>query len=140
MNVLVDTSVWSLSIRRVPGVLNEKERAVAAELRELISEGRAQLTGLVRQEILSGIRNPVQFDKLRMMLRAFPDVPVDTADHEAAARDSNLCKSKGITISIVDALICAVAKSRDWSLFTTDEDFDRLARLIPVRFHTPRRL
>lgn len=137
---MVDTSVWSLSLRRIPSALNEKERAIAAELRELISEGQAQLMGLVRQEILSGIRNPAQFDKLRLMLRAFPDVSVDAADHEAAARDSNFCKSKGITASVVDTLICAVARGRDWSLFTTDADFDRLARLLPVRIHTPRRL
>jgi len=56
MNVLVDTSVWSLAVRRKTRDLNNRERLLAAELTELISGGRAGMIGLVRQELLSGIK------------------------------------------------------------------------------------
>ena len=51
MNVIVDTSVWSLALRRTPA----RTSAEAAELAELIREGRVAMIGAVRQEILSGV-------------------------------------------------------------------------------------
>ena len=72
MNVLVDTSVWSLALRRKPEDLGSAEKAIVAELRELIREGRARSFGLVRQELLSGIKTGEQFDKLKNVLRSFP--------------------------------------------------------------------
>ena len=139
MNVLVDTSVWSLSLRRNPRDLNPVERSIVVELTELIAEGRARLMGLVRQELLSGVRNSPQFEMLRTVLRAFPDVDVETSDYELAARASNQCKSKGVTVSLVDALICAVANARGWTIFTTDQDFENHPGILPVKLYTMRR-
>ncbi len=67
MNVLVDTSVWSLALRRKAPHGTSAER----ELVELISEGRVLMIGAIRQELLSGIRATAQFEKLRDSLRAF---------------------------------------------------------------------
>ena len=139
MNVLVDTSVWSLSLRRNRRDLNPAERSIVLELTELIAEGRARLMGLMRQELLSGVRNPAQFEMLRTSLRAFPDVDVETSDYEFAAQASNQCKSKGVTVSLVDALICAVANARDWTIFTTDQDFEHHASILSVKLHTVRK-
>jgi predicted nucleic acid-binding protein len=139
LNVLVDTSVWSLSLRRKARELNPAERSIVVELTELIAEGRARLMGLVRQELLSGVRNPAQFETLRTLLRAFPDVGVETSDHEFAAQASNQCRSKGVTVSLVDALICAVANARDWTIFTTDQDFEHHASILPVKLHRMRK-
>lgn len=50
MNVLVDTSVWSLALRRAPRNLSSAEKAIVAEVAGLIDEGGAKLIGLVRQE------------------------------------------------------------------------------------------
>lgn len=139
MNVLVDTSVWSLSLRRNPRDLNPAERSIVVELTELIADGRARLMGLVRQELLSGVRSPGQFEALRTLLRAFPDVDVETSDYEFAAQASNRCKSKGVTVSLVDALIGAVANARGWTIFTTDQDFEHHASILPVELHTRRK-
>ncbi len=73
MNVLVDTSVWSLALRRKNESLGTNERPLVAELAELIREGRARVIGLVRQELLSGIKTTEQYEKLRLHLRSFPD-------------------------------------------------------------------
>lgn len=135
----MDTSVWSLALRRKVEDLNVAERLIARELVELVGEGRVRLLGLIRQEVLSGVRNPQQFEKLRTYFRAFPDEDVATTDHEAAAEASNRCKSGGVTVSVVDVLICSVAIARKLAVFTTDSDFEQLAKLLPLKLHIPRK-
>ena len=138
MNVLVDTSVWSLALRRRTHDLSAAERPSVEELTQLIREGRARIIGLIRQELLSGIKTAAQFEKLRAALRAFPDEPISTEDYESAAKASNACRSRGVVVSLVDVLICTVAATRGWDVFTTDTDFARYARLLPVKLHAPR--
>ena len=139
MNILIDTSVWSLAFRRKAQSLNATEKLIVAELSELIQEGRVGLIGLIRQELLSGIRTTEDYEKLRLRLRAFPDEPVDTADHEEAAKAGNHCRGKGIVVSIVDVLLCALAMKRKWGIFTTDPDFARYATVLPISIHVPRK-
>jgi len=139
VNTIVDTSVWSLALRRKVQDLNTAEKGTVAELTELIKEGRARIIGLIRQELLSGIKTSLQYEKLRVTLRSFPDEPIDTSDYEAAAKASNDCRSKGVAVSIIDILICAIALARDWSIFTTDPDFKDYARILPISLHTPRK-
>lgn len=135
MNVLVDTSVWSLAFRRKPEDLNAVEQTLVQELRQLVQEDRAQLLGVVRQQVLSGIKNHHQFEKLRQVLRPFPDEPLDIEDYERAADASNRCRAKGIAMSAVDALLCAVALHKDLLIFTTDPDFKRYSRVLPLKLH-----
>ena len=139
MNVLIDTSVWSLALRGKNESLSTNERFLVAELSELIREGRARMIGLVRQELLSGIKATEQYEKLRLHLRSFPDEVVDTSDYEEAAKAGNRCRAKGAVVSIVDILLCAVANKRLWTIFTTDPDFSNYAKVLPLRIHAPRR-
>jgi predicted nucleic acid-binding protein len=139
MNVLIDTSVWSLALRRKNESLSTNERFLVAELSELIREGRARMIGLVRQELLSGIKATEQYEKLRLHLRSFPDEVVDTSDYEEAAKAGNRCRAKGVVVSIVDILLCAVANKRLWTIFTTDPDFSNYAKVLPLRIHAPQR-
>ena len=62
MNVLVDTTIWSLALRRRLRDLSDDEARLVARWAELIQSGQAILIGLVRQEILSGIRDRVAFE------------------------------------------------------------------------------
>jgi predicted nucleic acid-binding protein len=139
MNVLIDTSVWSLALRRKNESLSKNERLLVAELSELIREGRARMIGLVRQELLSGIKATEQYEKLRIPLRSFPDEVVDTSDYEEAAKAGNRCRANGVVVSIVDILLCAVANKRLWTIFTTDPDFSNYAKVLPLRIHALRR-
>ncbi len=138
MNVLIDTSVWSLALRRKHETLGRNEQLLVMELSELIREGRAKVIGLVRQELLSGIKSNEQYEKLRLYLRAFPDELLDTFDYEDAAKAGNRCRAKGIVVSIVDVLLCAVTVRRGWSIFTTDPDFS-YGRVLPLAIHVPRK-
>ena len=135
MLVLVDTPVWSLALRRKTSDLNAKEEALTQSLAELIRDGRAQLMGLVRQELLSGIREEDRFGKLRDYLRAFDDPRLELADYEEAAQMHNRCRSRGIAGSSIDFLICAVADRREWQIFTTDRDFERYGRVLGVKLY-----
>lgn len=139
MKVLVDTSLWSLALRRKSEALSAAEKLIVAELTELIGEGRAAIIGLVRQELLSGVKTAEQYEKLRVHLRSFDDELVDRADYEDAALFSNQCRTKGIAVFAVDLLICAVAMRRGWTIFTTDPDFATYAKVLPVKLHRPRK-
>lgn len=139
MNALIDTSVFSLALRRKNETLSTNERLLVAELSELIREGRARMIGLIRQELLSGIKATEQYEKLRLHLRSFPDEVIDTSDYEEAAKVGNRCRAKGVAVSIVDILLCAVAIKRRWAIFTSDPDFSNYAKVLPLRIHTPRR-
>ncbi len=134
MKVLVDTSVWSLALRRnLP-----YEGPDVSELIELIREVRVRIIGPVRQELLSGVKSQAQFQKLRNHLRAFPDLDVTTRDYESAAEFFNLCRSKGIQGSNTDFLICAISAHHKIPIFTTDGDFTLFQPHLPITLHIPR--
>jgi predicted nucleic acid-binding protein len=135
MMVLVDTSVWSLALRRKQSELSPREQGLRTALQELVQDGRAQVVGPVRQELLSGIRAEESFRKVRDALRAFDEPQLRVQDYEEAARINNLCRSRGIAGSAIDFLICAVAHLRGWQIFTTDRDFVRFSRVLPLRLY-----
>ena len=132
MNVLVDTPVWSLALRRKPDDLNAHEHRLTRALAELVREGRVEVVGVIRQELLSGIREEERFRKIRDSLRAFEDAALETQDYEEAAHMHNTCRGRGIAGSAVDFLICAVAHRRNWQIFTTDRDFERYQLVLGV--------
>jgi predicted nucleic acid-binding protein len=129
MNVLVDSSVWSLALRRHT---TNDALSIVNVLRDLIADGRVVLLGAIRQEVLSGVRYKEQFARLREYLRAFPDLELTTEDYELAAEFFNTCRSNGVQGSNTDFLLCAVAHRRGYSIFTTDKDFENFRSHIPV--------
>lgn len=133
MMVLVDTSVWSLALRRRFADLSPEQERLRQGLSELIREGRARLLGPIRQELLSGIREESQYRRLRDHLRAFDDVTLRTEDYERAAALSNHCRARGVSGSAIDFLICAAAIRLQWPVLTTDSDFRVYARHIPIK-------
>ena len=131
MMVLVDTCIWSLALRR----RERKDDPEVRELEALIRDGRVQLIGPIRQEILSGIARKAQFDRIRRSLAAFPNLLIEAEDYELAASYYNLCRSKGIQGSNADFLICAVGVRHEMEIYTTDADFERFARCLPIVLH-----
>ncbi|MEM8675072.1 MAG: PIN domain-containing protein [Cyanobacteria bacterium P01_G01_bin.67] len=128
MKIVVDTSVWSLVLRRQP----QHNNLILDKLRDLISDGRVILLGAVRQEILSGIKHQVQYDKLKDDLRSFPNLSLDIEDYELAADYFNICRRNGIQGANTDFLICATANRRNYEIFTTDKDFLAFSQYLPI--------
>lgn len=133
MRVLVDTSVWSLALRRREPSDHPSVRALA----DLIRDGRVDMIGAIRQEVLSGVKSDRSFVDLRKKLRAFHDLPLETEDHELAAEFFNRCRSRGVQSSNTDFLICAAASRREMAILTTDRDFSQFEDHLPIRLVSP---
>ena len=127
MKVLVDTSVWSLALRR-----NEQSE-ISIKLADLILSSIVVMIGPVRQELLSGISNKNTFLTLKSKLDAFDDYPITKYEYERAAEFYNNCRKHGIQGSHVDFLICAVAHNNGLYIFTTDEDFHSFMKYLPIK-------
>ncbi len=131
--ILLDTSVLSAALRRRARGLGELE--IAERLQALLGSGqRVAVPGIVVQELLSGIRESSQFESVkRLLLRGYPILTAAVGDHVLAADVVNRCRRRGMAVSSIDALIAALAINSKASLFTTDEDFERIAGLVPLR-------
>ena len=108
------------------------------ELTELIQEGHALLFGPIRQELLSGISDVRQFNILRDGLRAFNDLSIHESDYERAAEFSKRCRQAGVQGSHFDFLICSVAAGNSAAILSTDKDFIRYAKHLPITLHEAR--
>ncbi|MEL6440374.1 MAG: PIN domain-containing protein [Cyanobacteria bacterium J06621_8] len=129
--VIVDTCIWSLALRgKAP-----KNIKVAEVLTTLIEENRAKIIGSIRQEILSGYSDLTRYEKLRNKLKAFPNEQVIDSDYESAAECSNMCRSKGIQRSHTDFLICVVAVRLKMKIYTSDQDFMRYSKHLPISLY-----
>jgi predicted nucleic acid-binding protein len=136
--VLVDTSIWSLALRRRPAALSAAEDQLVSEWAGLVTEGLATLIGPIRQEILSGIRRSEAFQALRRALLDFPHLGIDAEDYDRAAEFFNVCRARGVTGGPIDMLISSVAYRHAIPVFAADTDFVTYARHLPLRLHRPR--
>lgn len=130
MNVFVDTSVWSLALRRDTAPASPE----VALLSRCISEGRSIFTtGLVLQELLQGFRGPKQRTLILERFSLLPAIIPDLDDHVEAAALRNRCRQKGIQIGTIDALLAQLCIRHELSLLTSDRDFTKVAAHFPLR-------
>jgi predicted nucleic acid-binding protein len=101
--ILVDTSVWSLALRKKN--LSEEEQRIVDRLSRVIRNLELVIIGPIRQEILSGISDRRKFD------------------YELAAECCNKCRMNGIQGSHIDFLVCSVAINNEMAVLTLDRDF-----------------
>ena len=80
MKVLVDTCVWSKTLRH-----KSPDSEITDKIKELIRDGRIVIIGPIRQELLSGISDVSQFNKLKDMLSAFEDIALESKHFIKAA-------------------------------------------------------
>jgi predicted nucleic acid-binding protein len=125
--ILLDTSVVSAALRRRKR--GEREETVATRLGELLAgDDVVALPGIVFQELLSGVAQPGQQERLLKAIRqSFPLVLATEGDHLKAADLVTHAARRGRALSTPDALIAAQAINRRAALFTTDADFEALA-------------
>ena len=135
MKVLVDTSIWSLALRKSKSADLEK----IEELKELINELRVVMIGPIRQELLSGISEIEKYNQLKEKLRYFEDFTIDMEYYEFAAQLSNTCRKHGIQGSHTDFLICSVAIKNKFPIFTSDKDFINFIKYIDIQIYECRR-
>ena len=130
MTLLVDTSVWSLALRRDGAVATPE----VAALREAIEGSEVVVTtGLVLQELLQGFNGPKDRQAIMDRFGALPLIQPDREDHVAAAEVRNVCRRAGVQIGTIDALLIQLCGRHDLTLLTTDRDFVHSAKHVPVK-------
>jgi predicted nucleic acid-binding protein len=133
MRILVDTSVWSLALRRKTGVVNEE----AILLKRIIEEGEdIFLLGIILQEVLQGIRNSKDFLALHEYFKAFPLIDLVREDYVKAAELKNRLISKGKQGSTIDVLIASTAISHHCHLLTADKHFTHISEHSELKLFT----
>ena len=137
MIVLVDTTIWSLALRRRGADLNPQEKVLVEGWARLVRRGEAGLIGPIRQEVLSGIRDEKVFEAIQASLGDFRYFEIQPADYDRAAVFFNRCRSKGVAATAVDLLICAVAYRTGTPIFTTDPDFGHMAPHTGIELYQP---
>ncbi len=123
--ILVDTSAWSLFLRKGGPADHPAVRKLSAVL---VGDQDVVLTALILQEILQAFRSEATFKRLVDYLDPIPLLELRRADCVAAAALHRHCAGKGISASTVDCQIAALAIAYDCELLTTDQDFDYIAR------------
>jgi hypothetical protein len=130
MSLLVDTSAWSLAFRRDAPA---DEPAVFRLRRALERDEEVFTTGLILQELLQGVRGPKQRTSLVTRFEALPFLVPTRDEHVAAAALRNRCRSHGVQLGTIDALLAQLCIARGLELLTTDRDFVHAAKHVPLR-------
>jgi hypothetical protein len=130
MTLLVDTSVWSLALRRDVEVATNEVIA----LREAIEGSDVVVTtGLVLQELLQGFNGPNDKQAIIDRFGALPLIQPDRQDHVAAAEVRNACRRSGVQIGTIDALLIQLCGRYDLTLLSSDKDFLNASRYVPFK-------
>lgn len=127
--ILVDSSVWIDFFGSGPGRAGD-------ELRRMIQDAEPfALTGVVVTEILQGLtRNASQIEHYLSQWEMLE--PRGYSTYREAAAIFRQGRSKGVSLTTIDALIAAIALEHGASVFTLDKDFTRIARLTRLPLHS----
>jgi len=120
VSLFVDTSVWSLALRR-DKPQNGREVKL---LHRALSEG---------VELLQGFLGAKASAQIIERFAALPFVIPDRADHIRAAEIRNCCRRKGLQTGTIDALLAQLCLRHDLELLTTDNDFKHISEVYPLR-------
>ena len=124
MSLFVDTSVWSLALRRD----TPPDAAAVRVLLRAIESGETLLTtGLVLQELLQGFSGPRARAQVLDRFAAVPLLVPDREDHIGAADLRNRCRRAGLQIGTIDALLAQLCIRHGLTMLSTDNDFKRIA-------------
>jgi len=135
MTLFVDTSVWSLALRRDAPVDVPEATALLDALR---GGDNIVTTGLVLQELLQGFAGPRARRLIVERFAALPAVVPDRRDHIEAAELRNSCRRKGLQLGTIDALFAQICTRHGLLMLTTDRDFHQAARHIGLRVWSTR--
>jgi predicted nucleic acid-binding protein len=125
VSLFVNTSVWSLALRRDPPA----SRAEVGMLVRALEGGETLVTtGLVLQELLQGFAGPKSRSEIVDRFSALPLLAPDRDDHIEAAELRNRCSRKGVQIATIDALLAQLCIRHDLTMLTADDDFTRVAQ------------
>lgn len=130
MTLLVDTSVWSLALRRDA----EATEPEVQHLKDaLLGSGVVVTTGQVLQELLQGFSGPKARAQIIERFAALPLLQPDRDDHIGAAVLRSTCRQAGVQLGTIDALLAQLCVRHELTLLATDQDFTHAAKHCALR-------
>ncbi|MBL0162703.1 MAG: PIN domain-containing protein [Xanthomonadales bacterium] len=130
MSLFVDTSIWSLALRRDAP---PDHVAVAVLRKALLNGDTVVIAGVVLQELLQGFHGPKDQTRIIERLQVLPLLNPTRDTYIEAARLRNTCRRHGVQVGTIDALIAQLCIEHDLALLTADNDFAHAARWVPLR-------
>jgi len=134
VSLFVDTSVWSLALRRDAPTAVPQVVALA----DALGGETVLTTGLVLQELLQGFAGPKAGAQILERFSAVPLLVPDRDDHIQAAALRNACHRAGVQVGTIDALIAQLCIRHVLTLLSADQDFENIARHTPLEVWRPR--
>lgn len=129
--ILVDTSVIIDYLRDIE---NESARKFQYILDNKMPFG---INSFIYQEILQGVKTERDFLKVKLYLdtQKFYRLKDERESYASAAKIYYNCRKKGITVnSTIDFLIIQTAIENNLSLLHNDLDFDKIAKVVNLKF------
>ena len=129
--VIVDTSIWI-------DFLKGGETPGSGHLEQLLNdEIDLFTTGIIVQEVLTGIKEKRTRNSVKKDLERFITVMPSLGTHVQAAELFDGCRKKGKTLrSIVDCLVAALAIEYDLAVLQSDRDYEHIAQVFPLKIET----
>lgn len=127
--MIVDSSVWI-------DLLNDAQTPEARRLASAILDRDPILVpGLVLTEVLQGLPNEVDAQRVGMLMAAFPAPPEFQADdYRKAAALYRACRARGTTPrSTIDCLLAQTCLMLNLPILARDRDYEAIARVAPLR-------
>ena len=127
--ILVETSAWVEYDRATDSPIDKR-------LTDLITaEADIAATDVVLMEVLAGAKDDHCWTQLRRLLTSFMWIPGEPAtDFEGAARLYRSCRDQGVAPrELIDCMIASIALRTNASVLTADQDFARIAEVVPLR-------
>ncbi len=129
MNILVDTSVWSLALRRD----NPPDSQAVLRLKAALNDGENVFTtGLILQELLQGFKGPKARRRIIDDFASLPLIIPERRDHIDAADLKVKLRQKGVQAGTIDVLLVQLCLRHGLSLLSMDTDFIHIAKHVPL--------
>ena len=119
--VIVDTSV-------LIGFFRGFDK-IAQEVTNLLQSNRVVSTGIIIAELMQGIREPNEEERIEDLLTGVSILEISTSLWIKAGRLSSSLRRKGINIPLTDTAIAILGLENDLSIYTLDKHFEQIPDL-----------
>lgn len=129
--VIVDTSVWI-------DFFNNKQTEQVNALKRAVNDGDDLcICGVILTEVLQGIRNDLEYQRVKTMFRSLTYLPMDESIYVKSADIYRALRKQGLTIrKPIDCMIAAVALNHDIPLLHNDKDFKPVESYLNLKVYT----
>ena len=117
--VLPDTCAWI-------DFFNARRTPLAVALEQLLLQGEVFTCGVVKYELVQGVKSPAEEKALLRGLQAVNHLEMEESLWIESGRLSAALRKKGVTIPFSDMMIAVLALENDLTVLTVDGHFEQV--------------